>query len=243
MAYLMYTYHKFGDLCTAYGLVREFARYAEKIELHSDYRTDDAFNTQVRLYSGMKNVELIREPIEWRRGTFGHHSIAHSQKWLDKVLPWLENPDLLLPEWFSDYWRFDTQWYGNAGVPFNLKWDNFDFQRNEELEKEAYYDKFRLKDGEEFLFIHQDPERNYFIKQEHLKGDIKHIYFQDYPEVNILDILYTVERAKEVHTFNTGTATLIDQIGIKHDNLYYHRYLRHLEFEQPIRKLEWKMII
>lgn len=239
MPYNIYSYPKFGDHCIAYGIVKEFAKEHKKINYYSDEMNDNTFETNVRLFSSLKNVELIREPYKGKPPL--DFSIAHTAYWFDKVRSWYDDVNKLMPSWYSDEWRFDRQWYLNANVQFNLKWDNFFFKRDLKKEKEIYYDVLGLKDGEEFVFLHEDPSRGWFLDRKFVQPNIKIIEFQKL-DVNILDILYTIEMSKEVHTFNTGLLSFIDLKNIFHPNLNYHKYIRPMPFEQPILKLKWNII-
>jgi len=157
MAFKVYTYTKFGDHCVAYSIVKEFAKRHGKVECYCDEVNTYTFNTNKRLFSSLKDVELIRET--YVPGTH-NFAIANIRAWLDQVQPWYDNPSLPLPDNFDETWFFDRQWYLNASVPFNYKWDNFYFERNLQKEKEVYYDILKLRDNEEFIFLLEDPSRN-----------------------------------------------------------------------------------
>jgi hypothetical protein len=241
MAYKLYTYDKFGDHCIAFGIIKEFAKRHDQILMYTDACSKSLRDTNKRLYSSLKNVTLMDEPYkeEIHMRDWG---IANTRAWLDKTKPWIDNPKLPIPNWFNDSWKFDVQWYMNANIPLRKKWDNFYFERDNKKEKEAFYDILQLKDKEKFIFIHEDPERNWLLKKDNISKDIRHIYFSDYKNINILDILYTVERALEVHTFNTGLCHLIDYMNINHNGLYFHQYIRPLIFDQPVLLLNWKRV-
>jgi hypothetical protein len=238
MTFKVYTYPKFGDLCICYGIIKEFAKQYEKVDCYSDVIDLNTFNTNKRLYTSLKNVELRPELYD-KEKINANHCIAHTKYWLDTIQPWFDDRSMLPPKWYNITWMFDRQWYLNAEVSFNLKWDNFFFERDLNKEKEVFYDIIGLKDNEEFIFLHEDPSRDYNIKREYINPNIRLIEFFKLSSVNILDILYTVEKAKEVHTFNTGTLTFIDLMNIKHKKLYYHKYLRPWIFEQPTLRLNW----
>jgi len=241
MPYKVYTYPKFGDHCIAYGIVKEFAKHHDKILMYTDKCTKELRDTNKRLYSSIKNVVLMDEPYneEKHKKDWG---IANTKAWQDKVKPWIDNPLLPAPTWYNDYWRFDNQWYMNASIPIIFKWKNFYFERDEKKEKEIFYDILKLKDNEDFIFWHEDPNRNWLLKRENVPTDIRWVYFSNLNDINILDILYTIEKAKEVHTFNTGFPHYIDYMNIQHKNLYFHKYIRPMVFEQPILKLNWKIV-
>jgi len=237
----VYTYHGFGDQCICYGILKEFAKRYNEVKVYSDVMNKNTFNSITRLYSSLKNVELIDEVYKEEIHA-ADHKIAHTKYWFDKVLPWYQDPSLPPPEWFKDDWWFDRQWYLNASLPFNLKWDNFYFERDLNKEKEVFYDILGLKDNQEFLFFHEDPVRNYNINKKHLNANIKWIDFFNYQDISILDILYTIEHAKEVHTFNTSTLTFIDLMNIQHPALYYHMYVRPSIFDSINLRLPWNLI-
>jgi len=237
----VYSYPKVGDHIVSYGIIKEFAKIHDIIHYWSDYQPDNMFETNKRLFSGIKNVELIREPYD-ESVLVAEHCIAHTKFWFNTMRPIINNPIATLPEWFNESWIFDRQWYFNANFPINFKWENFDFVRDLKKEREVYYDILDLKDGEEFILLSEDPLRNYYIDRNYINPNIKIIEFQKLTHVNILDILYTVEKAKEVHVYNTGLLSFIDVMNIKHINLNYHQYIRPEIWAQPLLHLNWNII-
>ena len=147
----VYTYHGIGDHLVCYGIIKEFAKTHDKVECYSDPMPISYFNTCKRLFSSLPNVELIFEPYV-KEVINADHCIANTAYWLDQVKPWIENTYMPTPEWFNEWWIFDRQWYYNANLPLDLKWDNFYFERDLDKEKETFYDIFGLKDDEEFTF-------------------------------------------------------------------------------------------
>ena len=241
MSLNVYTYHGFGDYCIAFGILKEYAKIHDKLLCYTDKVDENSINTRKRLFSSIKNVEIMEEIYDDKK-THRNLGIAHRKPWFDAVQPWYDNPYLPIPEWFSENWVFDVVWYKQADVPFQLKWDNFYFERNLKKEKEIFYDIIGLKDNEKYIFLQEDPNRNMKIKREYIKSDIRLIEFSKFPEINVLDILYTVEKSKEVHTYNTGLATFMDLMNINHDNLNYHKYIRPMIVEQHIYRLNWNFI-
>lgn len=241
---IVYSYHGFGDHCVVYGIIKEYAKLHDKILYYTDIVDANYLRTRKRLYSSIKNVQIMDEP--YNREKHGLNlGIAHMQYWFDAVKPWYDDPNLPVPDWYSEDWSFDKVWYKQANIDFNLKWDNFYFERDLNKEKELYYDILGLKDDEEFIFLHEDPKRNFLINRKYINPNIKLFEMSKYGDRNtfdILDILYTVEKAKEVHTFGTCSLTYIDLMNIKRDKLYYHRYIRPMLFELPTLRLNWNII-
>jgi len=240
----VYSYPKFGDHCVSYGIIKEFSKKHDKIHYWSDSMPKEMFETNKRLYAGIKNVELIEETYDEKK-LKAKHCIGNTPLWYAVVCDtWDWGKDgTIAPNWFSDWWIFDRQWYMNASVPFNLKWDNFDFQRDFKKEREVFYDILELKDGEEFVFLHEDISRYIPIDRKYVNTNIKIIEFSKLYNVNILDILYTIEKAKEVHIINTGLLSFIDLMNIKHINLNYHKYVRPSVLDQPALRLKWNIIL
>ena len=258
----IYSYHGLGDHLICYGIVKEFAKLTDKILYYSDEMTSmKVFNNCIRLYSTIPNVELILEPV---RTTIPQphidYPIANTGWWFEQVKPWTNNPDLPITEEdekLRDRLYVDYCWYANAQVPFNLKWDNFYIERDLNKEKEIFYDIIGLKDGEEFIFLNEDPTRNfeqhignkcfkaiepYTIDRTYINPNIRLIEFFKFPEVNLLDLTYTLERSKEIHTFATGLTIFVDLMLKQHDGLYYHHYPRPLLFWRAKYRLDWNEV-
>ncbi len=213
-----------GDYVMCYGLVKELSKRYNKIFLFGIPHISNLHLENIkRLYSSIKNVEVIIDSPKLYKNVLyiGYDKFFNDIK---------KDPTIQCAKYF----------YDQAGVPLNLMWDNFYFKRDLNREKEIYHSI--LKDGEEYVFLHDDPSRNYVIDREYVNLGIKMICLNDLPNVSILDTLYLIEKAKEVHIENTGLVSFIDQMNIKHDNLNYHSYTRPSISEQPILKLNWNII-
>lgn len=247
----IYTYRGFGDCLSCYSIIKEYAKSNDKIYYYSDSRNELTIKNAKRLYSSIPNVEIISEPCH--NDTRIDLTIANNTEWYDKLGIYLERPEIPLSEELEETkkeWISEYQWYLNANVPFNLKWDNFYLERNLEKEKEIYYDILGLKDNEEFIFLHEDLERGfeyysegYKINRDYIKPDIKIIELSKLKDISILDITYVLERAEEIHTFNSGVAIFADLMLKSHEGLYYHHYVRANRFQRPYFKLNWAEII
>jgi hypothetical protein len=205
-------------------MVRELAKTEDVTLFAIPHCSPQHLNNIERLYSSIKNVKIsIDDPRRYSDVVYVGY---------EEFFKALEcNPSLQNQKFF----------YDQVGVPFNLLWDNFYFKRDRKREKEVYYDILGLKDGEEYIFLHDDPSRGFVIKRKYLR-DIRIVQLNKHQDVSILDTLYLVEKCKELHVMNTGLVPFVDQMKIKHDNLNYHKYIRPLPFEQPILKMKWNII-
>lgn len=155
----------------------------------------------------------------------------------------------ITPEWFYNFdvkkiWKtFDEGFYAAANVPLEDKWNRFYLQRDIEKEKDAYYNKLRLKDNEEFIFVHDNPEKGRNFKESLIPKDIKIVNPRKYLHITLFDFLYTIEKAKEVHVMNSSFMNLIDCIQLKTGKLFLHSYARTDMGDNPNPKLKLNWII
>ena len=214
------THYGFGDYVICYGLIKELSKSDNITLFVRPHQSKLHIDNIIRLYASIENV---------------HINTNDPKLYSDVIyLGW----DELFKAVEAGYEKTATEYfYDQAGVPLNLLWDNFYFGRDIEKEKLIY--SSLIKENEEYIFIHDDPTRGFAIRN--IPTDLKIIRLMDLADVSILDCLYLVEKAREVHVSNTGLVSFIDQMGITHDNLNYHRYVRPLAFEQPILKLKWNI--
>jgi hypothetical protein len=233
----LYTHHRIGDLFICYGFIKEYSKQYDNILLHINLDICKLSNI-TKLFSSIPNISFSEELFPDNE----YDKIISSNWWFQQVSPWYKYPTPKIPFPFGEDMIFDRLWYHLAEVPFNLKWDNFYFERDSNKEKEVYYDLLGLKDNEEFIFIHEDPfnkDEDRTIKRKYIDSNIKLINMIDYPDISILDTLYLIEKSKEVHVINSSFRTFIDLMNIKHNNLNYHKYARSNPAEQVAVRLKW----
>jgi hypothetical protein len=219
-------------------MIKEFSKQYDTITLTIKDNGPLHISNIQRLFSSIKNVELTTETFHG-----SYDKVISSEWWFQQISPWFQNPRL--PYTLGEDMIGDRFWYKLAAVPFYLKWDNFYFERDTNKEKEVFYDIFQLKDNQQFIFLHEDPlnkDADRTIKRKYISNNYRVIEFPKYPNVSILDILYTIEKAKEVHVHNTGLLSFIDLMNIQHNNLNYHKYTRPNPVEQAALRLNWKII-
>jgi len=220
------THYGFGDYIICYGLVKELSKKYDNIILFAiPHRSDLHINNIERLYSSIKNVQVATN----NPGLYKDVMYVGWDKFIEAIE---KDPSISFAKFF----------YDQLGLPLNLMWDNFYFERDLIKEKEVYYDRLGLKDNEEYILLHDDPVRNFIINRAYIKPDIKIIHLVELEDVSILDTLYLVEKSKEVHAFPTGLVPFIDQMNINHSNLNLHKYIRPLAYDQPILRLNWNII-
>ena len=218
---LLHTHYGFGDYVVCYGMIKELSKEYDLVVLFvQPHRSKLHIDNVRRLYSSIENVQISED----------------DPKLYDDVVYVGEGPDV----------KYDAPspkvFYRHMGISLALLWHNFYFERDRKKEKEIYYDVLGLKNNEEYIFLHDDPVRNFIIDRKYISSDIKIIHLVELEDVSILDTLYLVEKSKEVHAYSTGLVPFIDQMGIAHDNLNYHKYIRSGIQDQPILLLDWNII-
>ena len=107
-----------------------------------------------------------------------------------------------------------------------------------------YTDSYYTYDNEEYLFVHDDPERDRHFKEEFVDKRIKTIRPIDHKDIGLFDFIYTIENAKEVHVMNSSFSCLIDTMKISTNKLFLHEYARNDMGDNPNHKLklDWTII-
>lgn len=218
-------HYGFGDYVICYGMVKELARTEEVTLFVIPHRSPLHIENIKRLYANIPNVIISTDDPKMYDDTM--------------YIGW----DKFLKAVHEGYCQpFPIFFYNQAGVPLNMLWDNFVYDRDTNREKEIYYDLLGLKDDEVYDFLHDDPFRGFIIRKEYIDPDVRTIHLVELESVSILDTLLLVERSRRLHTFTTGLVPFIDQMNIKHNSLNLHRYIRPLSYDQPILKLNWNII-
>jgi len=234
---ILYIYHQtqIGDHILCYPIVKYYAEKYDKICLLAFEKGYRHSSNLKRLYSLIPTIKVIYFKDHYdvlffiRLNPLNEYLIIGHEDYREVLS---KNNNV----------RFDKYYYERAKVPFENKWGGFNFKRDIEKEKDIFYNTFKLKDNTPFVFLQEDPDRNYLINKKYVDISLPLIETSKFPEVNIFDFLYTIERAKEVHEINSSFLTFIDMMQIKHDSLFYHKYVRPAEYEQPHLKLNWKII-
>jgi len=234
---ILYIYQQtqIGDHILCYPIVRHYSALYDKIFVFARPLGDRHINNVNRLYSSLPNVQIILSPDH--NHTLNFMNINPNNKYLV-----FGHEDYRAKLAIDPNTRFDKHFYEEANVPFEDKWSKFYLERDMLKEKRAFYDIIGLTDDEEFIFLQHDKTRGYEINKTYINEEIRVIDTTNYPDIGIFDFLYTIEKAKEVHEINSSFMTLIDMLQLREDGLFYHKYVRPSEFEQPHLKLNWKVI-
>lgn len=227
----LYIYHHLGlgDHIICNGLVRHYAEKYDKIFLF--VKPHNITNVKY-MYRDNPNIKFLalNDPDVY---SFMRFNPYNKYLIVGITREWFYNLDVL-----KKYETFDQGFYDVVDVSFEYKWEKFYFERDIEKEKDAFYNKIGLKDGEEFIFVHDNPSQGRFFKKELIPSHMKIINPNDYLLINLFDFLYTIEKAKEVHVMNSSFMNLIDCIQLKTEKLVLHSYARTDMGDNPNPKLK-----
>jgi len=230
MKSLLIMHHQgLGDSLICNGMVNEFTREYDAVFIFCK----SIYNSTISgMYCSNPKVRII--PVE--NDTVAFKFIEDNKSFFTdiKIIGFnYLNPNSNL--------KFEEQFYHQAGIEFDKKWNSFKIGRNYQKEKSLQKE---ITSNSKYLFVHDDPQRDmkisshYLQKGEIIKADIK---YSD----NILDFCVTIEEAQEIHVIDSCFMFLIDCLNYtnKDQKLFVHRYSRHNDnWLLPKLKKHWHII-
>lgn len=127
--------------------------------------------------------------------------------------------------------RFDTEFYRQANVDFEQRWNGFKFNRDPESE---------CKCNVPFRFVHDDIDRGFSITRIKEDGAIPIIRPHRVP--HIFQFVWMLQNASEIHCINSSFLILADSIEIPESTeLFLHFYAR--PTTHPRLRKKWKILL
>lgn len=120
---------------------------------------------------------------------------------------------------------FDEGFYLAENLPFAIRFDEYFVERdmNKELE---LYNTLNPTD-EDFIFVHEDPDRGMFLDKSRIRKDLK-IIGND-KKFLIFDYLYLLDKAKEVHVMQSSLKDMINSYSFPNTKFFLHNYVRNYD--------------
>ena len=113
--------------------------------------------------------------------------------------------------------EFDRSFYESVGVPFQARWEYWDFQRNYEQENLLIEE---LDITEDYIFVHDVSSVGTYDLN--IDSDLRQIKLSRLKsEKSIFDWLGIIERAKEVHCINSSMIHLINSYNFNNKKFYH----------------------
>lgn len=122
---------------------------------------------------------------------------------------------------YSNIMSYDRAFYAMANIDFNIRFNKFFLQRDQEAEDKVY--KALNPDNDPYIYVHDDKTLNYVIDNTKHRNDIKIIYND--MNYGMFDMGKIIENATEIHTMQTGFLDLCHSMDIKCP-IYIHLYVR-----------------
>jgi hypothetical protein len=226
---MKYIYHHLGlgDHIICNGLVREYSKQFSEIIIFCKQHNYESVSF---MFSDLKNLRIL----------------IGDDNYVLNYLRTIPEQNIIRIGYTGYNWgnlnlNFERTFYFQAGLDFNKRWDSFKLIRDKNKEIQLF-NVFGFKE-KEYIFVHQDKERNFLIDNKYLKNK-KIIFMEKGLTLNIFDYLYLIENATEVHVIESCLAFIIDSLQLQEDkNLFIHRYSRKIPlFEIPTYKKNWNII-
>ena len=206
-----------GDLFLCNGIIRHYAEINPERDIITFSREENIKNSMY-MYRDNPKIKILAMPVP------DMFKFVTTSRQFNEILIIGHDPTFYNAIDASN--SFDKLFYKMAKIPHAYRWDKFYIERDIEREKNAYYNILNLTDGEKYIFVHDDIERNREFKPKFIEKGLKIIRPCDHKDISIYDFIYTVEHAEEVHVMNSSFSCMIDTMQLKCKNLYYHDYAR-----------------
>lgn len=128
--------------------------------------------------------------------------------------------------------KWDAEFYRQAGIPFQDRWNQFKVARQPSRELEV--------PNEPFCLVHDDPSRKFGIDPARLPK-LPIVRVDPARSGNLFDWWGHIEQATELHVINSSVAILADSLPlIKAKRCVYHNYSR--PTVPPKYQIKWEIL-
>ena len=117
-------------------------------------------------------------------------------------------------------WPCDIIFYKQFNIPFKKRFTETYWIRDKSNERKLY--KKLVKKNKKFIFIHDDPKRNIYLKNTFLKKNFKKIIKND-TKYNIFNYGLILEKADEIHIMESSIRQIIEKLNIKTKKLFLYK--------------------
>lgn len=210
---LKYIYHHLGlgDHIICNGMIRYFCKKYDNVVI---FCKTNYYDNVSYMYRDLNNLEIFNfsddvEVVQFINGNFNVKN--------NLIKPGFENLDSCL-----DRMTFDEAFYHLAGLDFQIRFDEFYFERD--LEREDEVCKTLNPDDEKYIFVLDDPNRGYNINMSKVTDEYK-VIRNDY-QFEIFDYIKLLENAEEIHMMQTGFLDMVNSYKMDKPKIYRHNYVR-----------------
>lgn len=201
-----------GDAIICNGLVRTLADRYSRVYLPAKYHN---VCSVFWMFQDLPNVTVV--PVENDRAMLFQ---------AERHIPGVMGLGCWSAGGLRDRNHWDEQFYTDANVPFDQRWDAFDIPgvESEDTPRHPY------------AFLHHDPARGYRIRQQptipiHEPRPMPHLFWN-------LDLLCN---ADEIHVIDSAYLNLAESVVTDAKRLVIHAYARH-ETGLPTLRKNWEIL-
>lgn len=210
---LKYIYHHLGlgDHIICNGMIRYFCKKYDNIVI---FCKTNYYDNVSYMYRDLNNLEIFNfsDDVEVVQFINGNLNVKNNL-----IKPGFENLDSCL-----DRMTFDEAFYHLAGLDFQIRFDEFYFERD--IEKEDKVCKTLNPDDEKYIFVLDDPKRGYNIDMGKVTDEYK-VIRNDY-QFKMFDYIKLLENAEEIHMMQTGFLDMVNSYKMDKPKIYRHNYVR-----------------
>ena len=126
--------------------------------------------------------------------------------------------------------RFPEMFYLSAGLDPGIRYSHFAVPRDEKRETALFESLVPKVVRHSYIITHDDSARDYRVYA-HYGGTLEslthfNLILNYRHSANLLDYLYLLEQAAELHLFDSSFAVLVDALNIKPGRRFLHLYAR-----------------
>jgi hypothetical protein len=120
--------------------------------------------------------------------------------------------------------RYDENFYNQAKVDFDKRWDSFHFHRKVNSEMELY--QSLECDKGKYIFLHDDNKRDFVIKRDLIESSYRIITpLTGKKKVNFFDYALVLQNAVEIHCIESSFCAFVESLQLSQPK-FAHRYAR-----------------
>ena len=231
-----------GDFISCNGLVRTLLKKVEKNEnlylfTPSQYKEMISFmyrdEPKIKIVSLMINEKKIKERTIKKKAinkliaegeavkkffqsisdqNYEFIKIGFDSYWPTSNL----NPDKYMP------WTADMIFYKQMKIPYKLRYSKCYWQRDKISEEKIFNTLIKDK-SKPYAFIHDEPERGFIIKKEHIASNLQII--RNNTKESIFNFGLILERATEIHVMESSIRCMLETLDTSKAKHYLYRFV------------------
>ena len=222
-----------GDHIECNGMVRHYAEIYNEVII---FGKENYYDSVVFMYRDASNIsveKVSKDPAK---------ELGDIKRYLDKfegdiIVAGFNKYNSMLPSFKEKQFGPAQAFYFLANVPFSYRKGKFYIQRD--FEKEAETLESLNPDNEDFIFVHDDPDRGYSLDIDTTLKIIKND-----PTKDFFSMLGVITKATEIHCMSSSYFCLIDCMDetLFTDAKYLHTAARGVQLGEQGIFGNWKNV-